>query len=402
MSAPPYYAPEFRLLVDGAPVPAALRASTASVSFQTGLEGADRVELTLANDGLRWLDHPLLKLDRVITLFMGYAPDPLTQMFVGEVVGHQAAFPSSGTPTLTVVAQDRRHRMQKGNRTRWFAIPVPTRGNQPIPDPVVAAAVALEQQMLPIVDPVGAALAVLLGGVTALASAGDPDATQRIIRKQDGQSDYDFLAKIAAENAWEMVVDHSGPLGGSQLRFTSAIDHLTPDATFTYGHDLVDFTPRLSTVGQIAGVSATIWQPDIKMEFTVAVGWDWDRQSLDISITPGGGATGSGGGDPTFTLVDRPVTRADAARTIIATLLPRLNKRLTGSASVVGDPRLKPASVVSLRGVGEKFGGLYRVTAVTHTLDSGGWRTSFDMRKEIWFGSIPLPDQGAAPVRLSA
>lgn len=398
----PYYAPEFRLLIDGAPVPAALRGSVSAVSFQSGLEGVDRVELSLVNDGLRWLDHPLLRLDRVVTLFMGYAPDPLTQMFVGEIVGQQAAFPSSGTPTLTVVAQDRRQRMQKGNKTRWFAIPIPTYGNQPIPDPAVAAAVTAENLMIPIVDPVGAALAVLLGGVTALASAGDPDATQRIIRKQDGQSDYDFLAHIAAENAWEMIVDHSGPLGGSQLRFTSALDHLTPDVTFTYGHDLVDFTPRLSTVGQVAGVSATIWQPDIKMEFTVSVGWDWDRQSLDISITPGtGGATG-GSSEPTFTMVDRPVTRADAARTIVATLLPRLNKRLTGSASVVGDPRIKPAAVVALRGVGERFGGLYRVTSVTHTLDSGGWRTSFELRKEIWFGSVPLPDQGAVPVRLSA
>ena len=38
---------------------------------------------------------------------------------------------------------------------------------------------------------------------------------------------------------------------------------------------------------------------------------------------------------------------------------------------------------------------------VTHTLDSSGFRTQFEARKEIWFGSIPLADQGAVPVRLS-
>jgi len=139
------------------------------------------------------------------------------------------------------------------------------------------------------------------------------------------------------------------------------------------------------------------------MEFTVSVGWNWDRQSLDISITPGvGGAAGAGSSEPTFTLVDKPVTRADAARTIVATLLPRLNRRLTGSASVIGDPRIRPGSVVSVQGVGERFGGLYRVTSVTHTMDGGGWRTAFEVRKDIWFGSIPLPEQGAVPIRVTA
>lgn len=402
MSAQPRYAPELRLAIDDVPAPAALRASISAASFQSGLEGVDRVELTLANEGLRWLDHPLLRLDRRLTLWLGYAPDPLTQMFVGEIVGQQAGFPAASAPTLTVVAQDRRHRMQRGNRTRWFAIPVERYGNLPIPDVAVASLVAAEHTLIPIVDPVGAALAVIVGGTALVASIGDPDAVQRIIRKQDGQSDYDFLARIAVENGWELIVDHSGPLGGSVLHFTSALDHLSPDATLRYGRDLIDFTPRLSTVGQIAGVTATIWQPDLKMEFTVSVGWDWDRQSLDVSITPGFGQAAGGGGKPTYTLVDRPVTRADAARTIVGTLLPRLNRRLTGSGSVVGDPRIKAGAVLSLEGLGESFGGLYRVTSVTQTIDTGGWRTTFEARKEIWFGSVPLPEQGAVPVRLTA
>ena len=70
--------------------------------------------------------------------------------------------------------------------------------------------------------------------------------------------------------------------------------------------------------------------------------------------------------------------------------------------SVVGDLRIKNGGVVRIEGAGEQFGGLYRVTSVTHSVDTGGWRTSFELRKEIWFGSIPLPEQGAVPIRLSA
>src|SRR5512139_3780204 len=101
-SASMRYAPEFHLRINGEPVPAALRASISGVSYQTGLEGADRVELSIFNENLRWLDHQLLRLDNELKIEMGYAPDPLRQMFVGEIVALSPSFPSNGTPMLTV------------------------------------------------------------------------------------------------------------------------------------------------------------------------------------------------------------------------------------------------------------------------------------------------------------
>ena len=107
------YAPEFRVAINDEPIPAALHASVTGVSYQTGLEGADRVDLTLVNENLRWLDHPLLALDNKLILSIGYAPDPLEQVFVGEIISQEVTFPSSGTPTLTVAAQDRIQRLQQ-------------------------------------------------------------------------------------------------------------------------------------------------------------------------------------------------------------------------------------------------------------------------------------------------
>ena len=72
-------------------------------------------------------------------------------------------------------------------------------------------------------------------------------------------------------------------------------------------------------------------------------------------------------------------------------MLPRLNNRLTGSGSTIGDPRIKASRVINLDGLGDQFSGLYRITSATHTFDSGGYRTSFQARKEVWFGSIPMP-----------
>ena len=392
-------APEFRLLIDGTPVPAALRASITSVTVHTGLEGADRVELTLVNERLRWLDHPLLRLDRKVTLSVGYAPDPLVQMFVGEIVTRSATFGSNGVPTLTVAAQAHTRQMQRGNKVRWFAIPIPSVGNFALPDQATASIVVAENGMIPVFEPVGAALAVLLGGAEAITIDGDPDAIQRMIRKQEGESDFDFLKRISVENGWEMLVDHSGPLGGLQLRFMSPLDRLVPTVTLKYGQSLVEFTPRISSVGQIVSVTAVIWISAIKTEFAVTVGWDWDRMSLTLDISPSVSPTREG---PSEYLIKEPVTPFTAPRRIVSELIPRLNQRLTGSGSTIGDPRIRAGEVLRLEGLGAEFGGLYRITSATHTIDSGGYHTAFDVRKEIWFGSIPLPEQGAVPIHLTA
>jgi len=391
------YIPDFRLALDGRTAPAALRGSITGIRCETGFEGLDQVEISLVNEKLRWLDDPLFKLDTDVELDLGYAPNPLTRVFSGEVVARQADFPSGAAPSFTVTAQDRRHSMREGNKVRWFAIPVPCVGNLPLPDIVTASLVTMENLLLPIYDPVGAALSIILGGVDTVVAVTDPGSAQKVIRKQADESDYEFLGRIAAENGWEMMVEHDGPVGGHLLRFASPLDHLSPDVTLAYGRSLLDFSPRISTVGQIVTVGGFVWVPAIKMAFNVTLGWDWDRFSLSLSIYPG---TVPFGQQPGEYLIEEPMTPLSIPRKLVAELLPRVNKRLTATGSTLGDPRIRAGSVLRIEGVGEEFGGLYRVTGVTHTLDQGGFRTAFEARKEIWFGSIPLADQGAVPVRV--
>lgn len=392
-------APELKLLIDKEPVPAAMRGSVTSVSVQTGLGVSDRVEVELANDGLRWLDNPLLALDKELTVLLGYAPDPLVQLFVGEVVAHDSSFPSSGLPSLQVVALDRRRRLQEGTKARWFAIPTSSVGNFPLPDVAVVDIVALENGLIPLLEPVGAAISSLLGAAELIAAGDDTAARQALIRKQRRESDFDFLTRIARENGWDLAVDHSGPLGGLQLRFFSPLDHLSADVRLAYGSSLLEFRPRISTVGQIVSVTAFVWIAQIKTSFAVTLGWDWDKMALSIDVQPSFSPTQKGPSDVT---VGEPVTLLEAPRKILGELVPKLNQRLTATGSCVGDPRIVAGSVLQLEGVGVEFGGFYRVTSATHTIDSGGYRTSFECRKEIWFGSIPLPEQGASPVKLTA
>ncbi|MFJ8744160.1 phage late control D family protein [Embleya sp. NPDC127516] len=395
MSVFPQYAPEMRLRFAGRPAPAALRGSVTGVTCQTGMGDADRLEVSLANEGLRWLDDPLFRLDTEVSIALGYAPDEPRRLFTGEVVGTEASFPSDGMPMLRVVAQDRRTRLAAASPARWFGVPVPKLGVLPLPDAVVAPLLALEHGMIPLLDPLGAFLSAALGAVDVVASLEDPSMRQRVVRRQQSETTLDFLKKIAVENAWELIVEHDSEPSGFVLRLMSPAAYLSPDVTLRYGRSLMEFTPRISTVGQVESVSVRVWRPEVRLELTVSVGYDWDRQALSIEVAPGFGLPSG----RQVLLVDEPVTIATAPRLIVAKLLPRLNRRTTASGSCVGDPRISAGRVLRIEGVGETFGGLWRVVSAQHTLDGGGYRTSFELRKEIWFGGIPPASQGAVRVQ---
>jgi hypothetical protein len=388
-----------RLTFGGKPAPAALRGSVTEVSCVTGLGGeADRLEITLANEGLRWLDHRLFALDTPVGLALGYAPHEPVPLFHGQVVGTDADFPADGMPAFRFVAQDRRTRLADASPARWFAAPLPRIGVLPVPDLLVAPYLVLEHGLIPAVDRLGAVLAALLGAADIAGSIEDPTMRQRVVRHQQSKTTLQFLQKIATENGWELLMEHDLEPRGYVLRLMSPGTYLTPDVTLRYGSSLREFAPRISSVGQVARIAARVWRPEVRLELTVVVGYDWDRQKLAVDIAPGFGLPGGFQGKEVV-LVDEPVTLASAPRLILGKLLPLLNRRTTAKGSCVGNPRIRAGRVLRIEGVGETFGGLWRVVSAQHTLDTGGYRTSFDLRKEIWFDAIPRPAQGATRIQ---
>ncbi|MER6784319.1 hypothetical protein ABT330_06705 [Streptomyces sp. NPDC000658] len=395
----PCYAPEMRLTLGGSPAPAVLRGSVTQISCATGLGAeADRLEISLANEGLRWLDHRLFALDTPVTLALGYAPHEPMPLFHGQVVGTDADFPADGMPAFRVVAQDRRSRLADSSPARWFAAPLPKIGVLPVPDLLVAPYLALEHGLIPAVDRLGTVLAAVLGAADVAGSLEDPSMRQRVVRHQQSRNTLEFLHRIATENGWELLMEHDLEPRGYVLRLMSPGAYLTPDVTLRYGGSLQDFAPRITSVGQVAKIMVRVWRPEVRLELTVSVGYDWDRQKLSIDIAPGFGLP-EGHQGKQVVMVDEPATLASAPRLILGKLLPMLNRRTTAKGSCVGDPRIRAGRVLRIEGVGETFGGLWRVVSAHHTLDADGYRTSFDLRKEIWFDGIPRPAQGATRVQ---
>jgi hypothetical protein len=189
-----------------------------------------------------------------------------------------------------------------------------------------------------------------------------------------------------------MYIDHTLEPKGYVLRFQFLMQDYSPSVTLQWGQSLMEFTPRLTTVGDVFGVSARVWISTLQLEFTIIVNWDYDRAAFNLMIYPGLGDISSIlGGKASETISVKPTGFPTALRDILTELLPRLNNRLTGSGSTIGNPAIKAGKVINLVGLGSQFSGLYRITSTTHTFDGSGYKTNFKVRKEVWFGGIPVP-----------
>jgi phage protein D len=391
------YAPAFELQINDAQLPAAVRTLITSVRYEDGRNAADRVEVDFANANLRLLQNhikglgfqpfptaltigPLGKLsampagtfdlDNKLSLKMGYAADGLADMFLGEVTGVEASFPSGGMPTMSLVAHDLLHRLSQGSSARGFG---------PLADALVVIILGAENRLLSAIDPAITAIsAVLMVENILFAGTGAKQAA-----RGKGQSDLELLTKIAKRYDADFWVD------GDVLYLSRFVQKdYSPRLTLTWGESLLEFNPHVSTIGQVAGVSMKFTLREIPLSFLVTIFYDFDKESVGMSVVPGPAAAAAKAfSGPSFTIIDQPISCpvdiANSALIILRRLREKLNKRLTGKGSAVGDPRIRAGAMIRIEGVGTDFSGDYRVSNASHTLSTDGYKTNFEVFKEI-------------------
>jgi phage protein D len=354
---PSYYVPDFELELQGQPIPADLRACVTRVHFEESLEAADRVEVEFANQGLRLLDNPLFGLGTSMQLSLGYRPAGITQVFKGDVTGVDPVFPASGMPTMTISAHDYMARLTEGSKERsfpWF-----------LPDSVIAVIVAAENFLITEPDPAAAVVGAL-------------NVFNQEPRSQYKQSDYKFLRQIAAEYGFDMWVD------GDFMNFRFLLPELPPpQVELTWGKSLVEFSPHHTSIGELVAITLKVWIKEIQTELAVQARWDGD--TLSFRVIPAMFAEQDETIDVGIGLPDIPLDNpVDAVKWVLGDLRRRINNRTTGKGTALGDPRLRVGQVITLSGLGQTFSGSnYRLTGVSHTLDSSGYKTGFEVRREL-------------------
>jgi uncharacterized protein len=137
------------------------------------------------------------------------------------------------------------------------------------------------------------------------------------------------------------------------------------------------------------GVSMRVSLREIRIDLLITVAWDFDRESIAISVLPAQAAV-------IAPAVNQPVAEskhkairnaidiANAVVGMVHELRQKINNRLTGSGTAVGDPAIRAGILMQLDGLGADFSGSnWRVTKAVHTLDTNGYRTSFDVQREV-------------------
>jgi hypothetical protein len=377
--------------INGTQIPDALHSSVSSITFESGMDAASRVEIQLANPSLEWLQHhinglgfmpvpaplipaPVLSnfqvsglfdMNNKVVLALGYADEELSNVFEGEITGIEANMSAGGMPTMTLIAHDKLHRLSEGSYGRGFG---------PLPDALIAAILSAENLLLPAIDPTIASASTAVAVVNFIFNGSG--------RKQKAQTDLQLLQEIADYYDADFWVE------GSTLYLSRFFKEYSPRVTLTWGESLLEFSPRISTVGQYFGVGVKFTLREIPLNFIVAVSWNFNTQSLSVNVVPG--CTESylksliG---PIDTIINQPISSppdiVNSAMMITRKLRKALNNRLTANVSALGNPAIIANAVVQFDGVGPDFSGNYRVTDAKHVIDSNGYLTNFKVRKEI-------------------
>jgi phage protein D len=343
-------APEFKLHINGAPLPEDAAADLISVAvvhdvdamgmFTVSLSGWDGVEMKV-----KWIDGDLFREGNPVEVEMGYR-DRMETIFSGEITSLEPEFLEAKPPTLTARGYDRRHRLMRGRKTRSFTN---------VKDSDIANQLGGSAGLKPDVEDSKVLLPYVL---------------------QHNQTDLEFLLSRAARIDYEVVVD------GRTLVFRKRRIKESAVVTLRREIELLEFRPRMNTLNQVPKYTVRGWNPKDKKEI-VATAAAGEEPSL-----MGGSASGPATvrrlfGDASSTSVTAPVqSQADADLVAKQRFVEMGLGFIRAEGISIGEPRLRAGIVVKIEGIGERFSGLYYVTWTEHRFSKRkGYRTAFVARR---------------------
>lgn len=340
---------EFEVIVDRKPLPGEMRPFVASivVDDSTALPSMFAVEMVSSfelDDANQWIDDELFAVGNVVEIKLGYGDD-LETLLIGEITGLEPEFISSRLPTLTVRGYDRRHRLQRGRKTRTFVTQK---------DSDIAAKVAAD------------------AGLSARTVTSEVTHDYVI---QANQTDLEFLQERARRIGYEVAIDNK------ELIFRPVQNSESEVLTLTMDDHLLEFYPRLSTARQITDVSVRGWDPK---ESKAIVG----KAQASSLVSMGEGESGPklyarAFGAVTDVLSSQPLmTQAEADQIAKAAINRKALSLIEGEGLCLGRTDLRAGKVIKIDGTGQRFGGKYYVTgAIHHYTAAGGYRTQFQVRR---------------------
>ncbi len=338
-----YFAPRFNVVVQGITMAANITQQVLSVTYEGSLDHADMFKIVFSNTNGQYTDLSLFSPGVEVELYMGYG-DNLTPMMLGVITTIEPNFPESGPPTIAISGYDKSYNMRHGQTIpRQFAF---------MTDSLMVAEIALENLLIPICDP-------------------SPWFHESLT--QTG-TDWAFIKGLATNNLFDAYVYWDS----LYFQFPIQLDAYVLE----WGQSLRSFSPRLATA-TMAGLQVIRGYNEELAQAMIGVA-SGALLSLGDIINRLGPATL----DMLASLgrrwihsqkITSPIDALALGKALLQQLLDGLYE---GTGSCIGIPALRAGSYIQVAGVGQRFGGVYRLRKVTHTIDDNGYLTEFDITQQ--------------------
>ncbi|MBE9002407.1 phage late control D family protein [Nostoc sp. LEGE 12447] len=342
--------PNVKILIQNKPLIPEIEADLVSVLVSEDLEAPSMFELQLVTwdllkQEMTWVDNKLFDVGNEVEIQIGYEQE-LKTLMVGEITGLEPEYTQDAAPILVVRGHDLRHRLLRGSHTKSFL---------KIKDSEIVSQIARTR------------------GLTAKVT--DSKVKLEYIL-QHNQTDWEFLKERAKRIGYEVAVEQK------TLYFRPHNNAKAKVLTLTYGEDLQEFFPRLSTMNQVQQLEVKGWIPKDKKEVLgkAAVGKEGGTMAGSTSGTK---ATKKAFGESSYTIVNQPVSSKEEADSMaLGQFQDMAIAYISGEGNCQGNPNLRAGKVIEIVGLGKRFSGLYYIISAEHTYSKNQvYKTSFTVRR---------------------
>ena len=352
-----FYAPAFNVVIGRASVVEDLHLEVTSVRVDNVLDAADQFSFVI-NNGFdvskrEFIDingktlPEYFALGSPVQIHMGYGDrKKLDLMLSGIVTELSTSFPSSGLPQLTVSGFDHSYCLTKGSASKTWP------PNKKDSDAV--REIATDYNLDPKVEDTKVPL-------------------PSIERSQESAAR--FVARLAERNGFEFFVTQK------ELFFRKPANDKKGVIELEWGRGLLSFSPEIKLSEQVTQVEVHGWNIQTKQPI-VGRARSGDEPGRDASRSSGAQHLERVCGRAPGTLrVREPVfSQQEADRRAQAILKRRAEGFVGGRGESIGIPELQPNVNIALDGLGAFFATTFYVQQTTHTVDSSGYRTSFEVK----------------------
>ena len=353
------YSPAYKINIKGQELRQGVSVNILSVSITDTSDRADSFVIQVSDRHekqgrfaggakLKWMDSDIFDEGTEVEIAMGYVNN-LGVTFLGEITAVSANFPQSGTPGLNVRGFSHFHRLQRKRRTKPF-------------ESATASGIAEEiaQDM----------------GFDSVVDATNVEHPHTL---NEDETYAAILAAKARPIAYEVTVKKK-VLYFQKPRY---LDNPSPALTLEWGKDLESFNPGISTYSMPTEVKVRASQTSIGGGKDPLVGTaSAGDERVNMGEKTGSRIAKDIFGDNPVRLDEHDITsQQEALDVALAQLESRSIEFISARGTCIGDPRIKAREVIAIRGAGKRYSGNYYVTSVTHTIDSRGYLTSFELKR---------------------